>query len=739
MMVLAQGLASAAVPANVNTASSVPRAPFSFASAGQSSADQSTPADCTVAAGPQQNAPDVLPQDSGGLSARTRLFANPRPPVAPPTSRLAAPSKFAVALAISVHAAACSDQNAPSRMLEPPTTPDASGSVNEKDPAAGPANSAQQSAGAPAPLPRESGVSALAGSSVAQIVGGTIAPGAPVPPSAAMLIPIVPVTPGDVPLLPKVEVSFGLPTQPQVMAMSSQAETAVRSDSGNALPAEGAAAWQSATGLRVFSTEPQPIPEVAVDAGQKAGAPSTPQNAPDPTQGVVPAEAPTVNAGVQQSVVHVPTVVPAIAAAPEAAQDPASDASPAPAEERHSALPAANSAGLPSGQLASLLADLPAMMNVPGAVRLRVPPTDQSPAPPNAATKNPSFRPADPASNAPSDPAGSVAQKDALQPSAAAPLSASSLFPGARTVASAAPPAASGIAREVGCSSSGTQQESSESREQKPGAVGGISAARSSPASPDADNASVRAAGEPGWAGAVRSELRDPSAAASHPHGTAATEEMCSTAVQGNSGSSSLSAGEAAPGAPSPVAPAAANAAPIPSTAVPAPVARASDTNDQPSPAVSVKADAAGSESWKSGEVSTRPDTTELRVSFQTDGLGPIELRASLHQNSVAASIAVSRGDVQAALSGDLSAVHQAMAQHDLRLESLKVIHSPLGNHSGFSAGSHSPRGNPNRHLASPQRGALSDSSAGEFAQPAASRLESSGAAGHHGRLSVHV
>ena len=791
MMVFAQGLTSAGVPANVNTVSSAPRAPFSFASPAQSTGDQAVFEDSTVAAGTQQNAPDVLTRDSGGLSAGTRLLTNPRLSLAPSTSRFAAPSKFALVLSVSVQAAACSVGNAPSMMPEAPTTPGASGSVNKKDPEAGATDAAQQGASSSAPLPRSTGVSVLMGPSVAQRIGGTTVPGAPVGTSAEEFMPIVPVTAGDVPLPPKVEVSFAQPMPPQALPISRPAEPQPTPEAGTQQPATVDEGWiagrSAAPGLDIDagqsggaspmprnapdptqtgapadapgviagvqqSVVPDPTtvdegrivgttaaPGLATDAGQTAGASPMPRNAPDPTQGVVPAVAPAVIDCAQRSVVRGPTVVPAIDAAPEGAQNPASGASPAPAEELHAALPAANSAQMPSWQKAALPADLPAMMNVHSAVRLGILPTDLPPTPQNAAAKSGSFRPADPATNAPADPAGSVAQKDALQPSAVAPLPASSLLLGARAGASTASPEASGVAREGGGSGSGAQQESSGSREQKPAAVGGISAARSSPFNQDTGNASLRAAGEPGWAGAFRSELHDPSAAASHLQSTAATEQMCSTTMQGNSGSSLLSTGEAAPGAPPPTAPAAATAAQNPSAAVPTPPVRASDTNEQPSPAVGVKADAAGSESWKSGEVSTRPDTTELRVSFQTDGLGPVELRASLHQNSVAASIAVSRGDVQAALSGDLTAVHQAMAQHDLRLESLKVIHSPLGNHGGLSAGSHSPRGNPNRDLASPHRRTLSDSPAGESVQPAASWAESSGTAGLHGRLSIHV
>jgi flagellar hook-length control protein FliK len=203
------------------------------------------------------------------------------------------------------------------------------------------------------------------------------------------------------------------------------------------------------------------------------------------------------------------------------------------------------------------------------------------------------------------------------------------------------------------------------------------------------------------------------------------------------------SAGDAVSGVtPSTAAAPASNSAQNAAAAVPAPPpappARISDTAGRATSAPEAKPGTPDGEVWKSGELSARPNATELRVTFQTEGLGPVELRAALRQNSVAASIAVARGDVQAALSGDLPAVRQALAQHNLQLESLRVIHGSMGSQADLSAGSHSPRENRGRTPAMAAARVTASAPAGESTQAAVGLPESSGGV-LPGKVSVRV
>jgi flagellar hook-length control protein FliK len=81
---------------------------------------------------------------------------------------------------------------------------------------------------------------------------------------------------------------------------------------------------------------------------------------------------------------------------------------------------------------------------------------------------------------------------------------------------------------------------------------------------------------------------------------------------------------------------------------------------------------------------------TEIRIEMQADSLGGVELRAHIVGDQIGASIAVEHHDAQMALATDLPALHSALAEKNLRVETLTVSHgnfSSLSGNSGQDAG----------------------------------------------------
>jgi flagellar hook-length control protein FliK len=88
---------------------------------------------------------------------------------------------------------------------------------------------------------------------------------------------------------------------------------------------------------------------------------------------------------------------------------------------------------------------------------------------------------------------------------------------------------------------------------------------------------------------------------------------------------------------------------------------------------------------------------TEIRIEMQSDSLGGVELRAHISGNQIGASIAVEHHDTQVLLANDLPALHNALVEKNLRIDSLSVSQgmpsSTAGGpgsdtaHRGFSQG----------------------------------------------------
>jgi len=85
-----------------------------------------------------------------------------------------------------------------------------------------------------------------------------------------------------------------------------------------------------------------------------------------------------------------------------------------------------------------------------------------------------------------------------------------------------------------------------------------------------------------------------------------------------------------------------------------------------------------------SAHIVVQPGQTEIRIEMQAESLGGVELRAHIAGDQIGASISVEHHDAQIALTTDLPALHNALAEKNLRLESLTVSQ---GSFSALSGG----------------------------------------------------
>jgi len=84
------------------------------------------------------------------------------------------------------------------------------------------------------------------------------------------------------------------------------------------------------------------------------------------------------------------------------------------------------------------------------------------------------------------------------------------------------------------------------------------------------------------------------------------------------------------------------------------------------------------------------PGQSEIRIEMQAGSLGGVELRAHISGNQVGASIAVEHHDAQVLLANDLPALHNALIEKNLRVDSLCVSQgtsSLMGGGHGSDAG----------------------------------------------------
>jgi flagellar hook-length control protein FliK len=101
-------------------------------------------------------------------------------------------------------------------------------------------------------------------------------------------------------------------------------------------------------------------------------------------------------------------------------------------------------------------------------------------------------------------------------------------------------------------------------------------------------------------------------------------------------------------------------------------------------PAESLPASSQGTPIVNAAHIVGQPGQTEIRIEMQADSLGGVELRAHIAGDQIGASIAVEHHDAQLALATDLPALHSALVEKNLRVETLTVSQ---GNFSSLSGG----------------------------------------------------
>jgi hypothetical protein len=131
---------------------------------------------------------------------------------------------------------------------------------------------------------------------------------------------------------------------------------------------------------------------------------------------------------------------------------------------------------------------------------------------------------------------------------------------------------------------------------------------------------------------------------------------------------------------------------------------------------------------------------SEMNISMQAESLGAVELRARVSGDVVGAAIGVERHDAHVMISNNLSSLHDALQERQLRLGNVTVFQSPV--HSGATAGDGSA---PQQRGTAPRQSANAGSTGGQSALlPAEAAAATEGSEGNavfdsNGRLSVRA
>ena len=142
----------------------------------------------------------------------------------------------------------------------------------------------------------------------------------------------------------------------------------------------------------------------------------------------------------------------------------------------------------------------------------------------------------------------------------------------------------------------------------------------------------------------------------------------------------------------------------------------------------------------KTSELYQRVDGSEMHVAMQTDLLGSVDLRATLHLSALTATISVQRSDVQALLANELPSLQHALADRNLHVEQISVLNNSVNERAG-SHGQQPQRQDPalTRPSTSLSRGGTRPSGLEGSEQVRTSLLAENGAPNVFERLNIHV
>jgi len=91
----------------------------------------------------------------------------------------------------------------------------------------------------------------------------------------------------------------------------------------------------------------------------------------------------------------------------------------------------------------------------------------------------------------------------------------------------------------------------------------------------------------------------------------------------------------------------------------------------------------AGAPVVSAARILEQPGQSEIRIEMQADSLGGIELRAHLAGDQIGASIAVEHHDAQLMLATELPALHNALVEKNLRVDTLSVSQGTFSSMNG--------------------------------------------------------
>jgi Flagellar hook-length control protein FliK len=96
----------------------------------------------------------------------------------------------------------------------------------------------------------------------------------------------------------------------------------------------------------------------------------------------------------------------------------------------------------------------------------------------------------------------------------------------------------------------------------------------------------------------------------------------------------------------------------------------------------------------KASEMYQRAGGSEMHVAMETDLLGAVDLRATMHQGTLTATIGVQRADIQALLSNELPALQHALADKNLHVDQISVLNNSVGGRAGSGGQQEAPAQN---------------------------------------------
>jgi hypothetical protein len=157
-----------------------------------------------------------------------------------------------------------------------------------------------------------------------------------------------------------------------------------------------------------------------------------------------------------------------------------------------------------------------------------------------------------------------------------------------------------------------------------------------------------------------------------------------------------------------------------------------------------------GLQAWNGGEnaqtrlvqsahLAGRLDQSEMHIAMQTDKLGAVELRARVNGDQVGAAISVERHEAHAVLASELPALHQGLADRQLRIENITLFQGSFGSAAAGDGGAASQQRDAAAQHSTKSPWATSDSSGIPQVIPGVWTSESRMIFDSNGRLSVRA